>query len=452
MSAKPVLSFLLARGRPLAPQIEEQVRDAIRSGALEPGTQLPSTRALAADLGVSRGVIVNAYQELLAQGFLEARRRAVPVVARRVEAPVERPIEPDVPVAGLLYNLRPDLPDLSLFPRGRWLAACGAALRGATTSDFAYGDPFGAAQLRTQLASFLWRTRGVGSEPGRVGVHVGSTQALSALCAALRGRGVVRIGVEDPSHRWRRATIAASGLEIVPIAADEHGLNVEALAATSVDAVVVSPDHNFPFGGTMNDERRDALIRWAVRNDTLVVEHDYDGFFRYDHGARSALQSQAPERVIYVGTASALLAPSLRIGWTVLPRYLVVDVAEYMAYQVFAHSRILQLAFAQLLGAGHVDRHLRRARTRYAVRHQLARELLSAHGAAAGLYLHLPLDTSADERGLLDALKQDGISLDGVRKNALEDCEPGLVVGFAAAPEPTLREGLLRLRSRLASV
>jgi GntR family transcriptional regulator/MocR family aminotransferase len=449
MSAKPVLSFMLARGRPLAPQIEAQLRDAIRSGALQPGSRLPSTRALAADLGVSRGVVVNAYQELLAQGFLEARRRAVPVVARRVEAPAERPIEPDVQIAGGLYNLRPDLPDLGLFPRGRWLAACSDALRGATTTDFAYGDPFGAAQLRAQLAPFLWRTRGLGAEPGRVGIHVGSTHALSALCAALRGRGVTRIGVEDPSHRWRRSTIAASGLEVVPIRADEQGLDLETLAASSVEAVVVSPDHNFPFGGTMSEERRAALLRWAVRNDTLVVEHDYDGFFRYDHNARPALQSRAPERVVYVGTASALLAPSLRIGWTVLPRHLVVDVAEHTAYGVFAHSRILQLTFAQLIAAGHVDRHLRRARTRYAARHQLVRELLPARGAAAGLYLHVPLETSADERALLDELKQEGISLDGVGKNAVDDCAPGLVVGFAAAAEPTLREALLLLRSRL---
>ena len=449
MSAKPVLSFVLARGRPLAPQIEEQLRDAIRSGALRPGTQLPSTRALAADLGVSRGVVVNAYQELLAQGFLESRRRAVPVVAAHVEAPVERPIEPDVAIAGSPYNLRPDLPDLSLFPRGRWLAACSDALRSATASDFAYGDPFGAAQLRARLASFLWRTRGVGAEPGRLGVHVGSTQALSALCGALRARGAARIGVEDPSHRWRRATIAASGLEVVPIPAGPNGMNVEELAAASVDAVVVSPDHNFPFGGTMSDERRAALVRWAVRNDTLVVEHDYDGFFRYDHAARPALQSQAPERVIYVGTASALLAPTLRIGWSVLPRYLVADVAEHTAYEVFAQSRLLQLAFAQLIGAGHLDRHLRRARMRYAARHQLAADVLPAHGAAAGLYLHVPLDASADERRLIDELKQDGISVDGVRKNAVGDCDPGLVVGFAAAPEPTLREALPLLRSRL---
>jgi GntR family transcriptional regulator/MocR family aminotransferase len=447
VSSKPLLSFVLARGRPLAPQIEEQLRDAIRSGFLRPGTQLPSTRALAADLGVSRGVIVNAYQELLAQGFLEGRRRAVPVVAHRVDAPVESSIEPDVPVAGSAFNLRPDLPDLSLFPRGRWLAACGEALRRATTSDFAYGDPFGAAQLRAQLASFLWRTRGVGVEPARVGIHVGSTQALSALCSALRARGVARIGVEDPSHRWRRATIAATGVEVVPIAADANGLNVEALADTAVDAVVVSPDHNFPYGGTLSDERRAALVRWAIRNDTLIVEHDYDGFFRYDHRARSVLQSQAPERIIYVGSASALVAPSLRIGWTVLPRYLVNDVAEQTAYAVFAHSRIHQLAFAQLIGSGQLDRHLRRVRARYAARHQLARELLPTQGAAAGLYLHVPLEASVDERALLDELKHEGVAVDGVRKNALRECDPGLVVGFAASPEPTLREGLARLRA-----
>lgn len=449
MSSKPVLSFVLARSRPLAPQIEEQLRDAIRSGFLRPGTQLPSTRALAADLGVSRGVIVNAYQELLVQGFLEGRRRAVPVVAHRVDAPAENSIEPDVPVGGSAFNLRPDLPDLSLFPRGRWLAACSEALRRATTSDFAYGDPFGAAPLRVQLASFLWRTRGVAAEPARLGVHVGSTQALSALCSALRARGIARIGVEDPSHRRRRATIAATGLEVVPLAADANGLNVETLTDTTVDAVVVSPDHNFPYGGTLSDERRAALIRWAIRNDALVVEHDYDGCFRYDHRARSVLQSQAPERVIYVGTASALVAPALRIGWTVLPRHLVNDVAEHMAYEVFAHSRIHQLSFAQLIASGQLDRHLRRVRARYAARHQLARELLPARGAAAGLYLHVPLESSVDERRVLDDLKHEGIALDGVRKNALGACGPGLVVGFAAATEPTLREGLARVRAHL---
>jgi GntR family transcriptional regulator/MocR family aminotransferase len=233
----------------------------------------------------------------------------------------------------------------------------------------------------------------------------------------------------------------------VPIAADANGLNVEALADTAVDAVVVSPDHNFPYGGTLSDERRAALVRWAIRNDTLVVEHDYDGFFRYDHRARSVLQSQAPERIIYVGSASALVAPSLRIGWTVLPRYLVNDVAEQTAYAVFAHSRIHQLAFAQLIGSGQLDRHLRRVRARYAARHQLARELLPTQGAAAGLYLHVPLEASVDERALLDELKHEGVAVDGVRKNALRECDPGLVVGFAASPEPTLREGLARLRA-----
>lgn len=451
LSARHVLSFAIDRERPLSRQIEEHVRDAITRGVLQPGSRLPSTRALAADLSVSRGVVVNAYQQLISEGYLQVRRGSAPVVAERAQARPASLTEADVPIAHARFNLRPDLPDLALFPRGDWLASAQSVLRGASNIDLAYGEPLGAAHLRNQLAPFLWRTRGVAAEPQRICVNVGSTQALFIMASVLRGRGVTRLGIEDPSHRWRRHTLTASGIEVVPIPVDGNGLRVDELAKADVGAVVVSPDHAYPLGVAMSDERRKALLDWAIGNDALVIEHDYDGFFRYDGRTRPALQGNAPEHVAYIGTASALLAPTVRIGWSVCPESMMDEVRERMAYNVFAHSRLAQLSFADAIERGFLDRHVRRARVTYKRRYQIARRALPSHSAPVGLYLHYALDRDADEAATLAELRSRGFALDGVAANAMGEHAPGIVVGFAAAPEPTLREALALLR-RIARV
>jgi DNA-binding transcriptional regulator YhcF (GntR family) len=248
MSTGPLLTLDLDLRRPAGRQLEEQLRALIRRGALPVGAELPSTRALAADLGVSRGVAVRAYAQLAAEGYVALRRGAVPVV---VAAPREPPqwdeLEEDVAVALARYNLRPDLPDLALFPRNEWLAATRAALARAANHDLAYGEPWGAAALRHQLAAFLSRTRGVIATPYRTGVFAGSSHALHTICTVLRTHvGARRIAIEDPGHRWRTRAVAASGLEVVPVPVDADGLRVDAL--DGIDAVVVSPDHHFPTG------------------------------------------------------------------------------------------------------------------------------------------------------------------------------------------------------------
>jgi GntR family transcriptional regulator / MocR family aminotransferase len=440
-------SFALDRRRPLGRQIENHLRDGIARGLLRPGSRLPSTRALAADLGVSRGVVVSAYAQLQSEGYLVVRHGAVPRVAEHPPVEPQPTIGLDVQVGSARFNLRPDLPDLGLFPRAQWLAALRAALDRATNVDLAYGEPFGAARLREQLAPFLWRMRGVAASPERIGVHVGSTQALSVIAAVLHSRGARRLGVEDPSHRWRRHALAASGLEIVPIAVDEDGLRVDLLERANVDAVVVSPDHSFPLGVSLSDERRKALLRWAVKNGTLVIEHDYDGYFSHDGKRRPVLQGHAPDHVAYVGSASALLAPTVRIGWSVLPSSLVVAVAGRMAQNIVAHSRIEQLALGELIARGQLDRHIRKARAAYKVRWRAATELLPSCSAPVGLYLTVPLPSDADESSVLSDLRAQGVALDGVNANAIHERAPGLVIGFAASPEPTLREALEVVRT-----
>jgi GntR family transcriptional regulator / MocR family aminotransferase len=448
MSSGPLLPIELDRRRPLGLQVEARIRELIRSGGLRPGASLPSTRALAADLGLSRGVAVAAYAQLGAEGYIALRRGAAPTVlalAGAAESMAPRGV--DVPVALARYNLRPDLPDLSLFPRSAWSAAERAVLARAVNTDLAYGEPFGAADLRHELAPFLVRTRGVVAAAERTGVHSGSTQALLVVAEALRLDGIRRIGVEDPGHRWRTRALGASGLEIVPIPVDEEGLQVDAL--DDVDAVVVSPDHHFPSGVALVPGRRRALVDWAVRGGRTIVEHDYDGHFRYDRPPAGALQALAPEHVVYVGSASALLAPTLRLGWTVLPARLVEPVANRMFATVVAQPRLSQLALAELIRRGLLDRHLRRARTAYRRR----RELLVAEaaaviprgrvsGAPVGLYVSLALPDGLDEAAILTAARSRGLALDGIGEHCIGPQPPGLVLGFAASPEPTLRRGL----------
>jgi GntR family transcriptional regulator/MocR family aminotransferase len=432
---------------PLGRQIEAELRRLIRANALPAGEALPSTRALAADLEVSRGVIVNAYAQLAAEGYLLLRRGAVPVVAPLPLGSPPHIAELDVHVASARFNLRADLPDLSLFPRAEWLSASRAALRRAADTDLAYGEPFGSSELRQRLAGFLARSRGTVGTHRALGIHAGSTHALFTIANVLRLGGARRIGVEDPGHRWRTATLAASGLEVVPVPVDRDGLRVDAL--DGLDAVVLSPEHSFPLGVTLSPARRRALVGWAAAADALVIEHDYDGHFRYDRAPTAALQALAPEHVAYVGTASALLVPTLRLGWSVLPSRLVEQVAGYTAGNVFALPRLDQLTLAEFVARGYLDRQLRRARAAYRRRRTLVASSLRVHADAGGLFMCLPLAPGADEAAVLAAARAHGFALDGVQANALGPAEPGLVIGFAASPEPTLRRALRALKALL---
>jgi GntR family transcriptional regulator/MocR family aminotransferase len=446
MSTRPLLALRLDPRLPPGLQLERQVRALVAAGGLPVGTVLPSTRALAADHGVSRGVAVRAYAQLAAEGYIALRRGAAPVVVATVDeaSPPPRPAR-DVPVAGARYNLRPDLPDLGLFPRAQWLAATRAAVQRAVDADLAYGDPLGAAELRHRIAPFLVRTRGVVATPERTAIFAGSSHALHALASTLRTRGARTMAIEDPGHRWRTRAVRAAGLEVLPVRVDDEGLCVDELP--DADAVLVSPDHHFPFGVALSATRRRALAAWAREADRIVVEHDYDGHFRYDRPPAATLQALAPEHVAYVGSASALLAPTLRLGWAVLPAQLVEPLFDELFSTVIAQPRLAQLALAEFVARGYLDRHLRRARAAYRRR----RALVEGRGAPAGLFVHVPLPRDGDEAAVLAAARARGIAVDGVNEHAIRPQPPGLAVGFAAAPEPTLRRALAELTSTIGA-
>ena len=293
----PELLLRLDRdGAALRAQLEDQLRDAVRCGRLGPGVALPSSRALARELGVSRGVVVEAYAQLAAEGYLVASQGAPTRVSEAASpgpgaAPAgagERPPR---------FDFRTGRPDVSLFPRSAWLASLRRALRDAPDVRLDYGDPRGAPELRAALARYLGRVRGVACDPERVVVTSGMAQGMALFARALTAAGAHRMAMEDPSSAPGRAQLAANGLEIVPIPVDEDGLRTAALEDARADCVMVTPAHQFPLGVVLAPERRAALLDWAGRAGAVVLEDDYDAEYRYDRQPVGAVQGLAPELV-----------------------------------------------------------------------------------------------------------------------------------------------------------
>lgn len=435
----------------LSSQLERRLREAVRNGRLTPGSSLPSTRALASQLGVSRGLVVGAYAQLGAEGYIVLRRGASPRVASAFAKASEA--SPRVPERRPRYNLMPNLPDYAAFPREKWLASYRVALKTAPDGELAYGDTRGVSALRAALVSYLGRARGVSGSPEHAFVCGGFAQAIGVLSAVLRRAGRTTIGVEDPGHAVIREIVARAGLRPVAIRVDEEGIDVAALEAASPDAVLVSPAHQFPTGVVLSPERRARLLEWAEQRDAIVAEDDYDAEFRYDRAPVGALQGLAPERIAYIGSASKTLAPTLRLGWLIPPSALVRPLADELLYTVIAPPRLEQLAFANFLERGELDRHLRRMRLRYRRRRDVLVDALEkqlsgveVRGIAAGLHLLAVLPPGVDEQRVLVEARARGIGLSGLGEHSIRPpAQQALLLGYAASREPTIRAGVRRL-------
>src|SRR4051794_6366361 len=354
----------------LRAQIEHELRHAVRAGRLRAGTPLPSTRVLARQLGVARGVVVEAYAQLAAEGSLRTRQGAPTRVAPVAAQPRSARPRPDAPPPPR-YDLRASVPDLTAFPRKAWLAAERRALAGLPHAALDYPELNGAVRLRGALASYLGRARGLVADPERILITTGTLQSLGLLANVLRERGIERIAVEQPGFHIHRALLRRRGLTAVPVPVDPDGLVVERLPAQGARAVLVTPAHQMPLGAVLPPERRAALLEWAERHDALVVEDDYDGEYRYDREPVGALQGLAPERVAYLGSASKVLAPALRIGWMVAPSWLERELAEAKSWDDAGSPLLGQLALADMIERGELDRHLRRVRVTYRRRRDL---------------------------------------------------------------------------------
>jgi GntR family transcriptional regulator/MocR family aminotransferase len=398
--------------------LERALRDAIRSRRLQPLTRLPSTRSLAGALGLARGTVNAAYDQLITEGYLSARKGSGTVVvglpaastATARSAPEdERP----------RYDLRPGTPDVTSFPTSAWVRSLRRALAATPASIYGYGDPRGRIELRRALAEYLGRARGVNTEPDRIVIVSGYVQALALLASVFRSAiGGTAIAMENPGLGFHRDVVQRHGIDVVPLPVDDRGARTDLLstkAFNDVRAAVVTPAHQYPIGVTMRPDRRHAATAWAVACNGFVVEDDYDGEFRYDRQPVGALQGMAPDRVVYIGTASKTLAPALRIAWMVLPDTIVDVVVDAKRYADMHTESIGQLALADLITSHGYDRHVRSCRLRYRHRRDLLVSRLrshSLHGIAAGLHALVSLPaTGPTEHDVLRHAESYGLAL-----------------------------------------
>ncbi len=470
--------------------LEAQLREAVRSGRLAPGLRLPSSRSLAADLGVARNTVVDVYGQLVAEGWLVARQGSVTRVAEpERSAPPRRRArdQPGAAHAGLRADLRPGSPDVAAFPRSRWLAAARRALNAAPAEAFGNAPgrprPSGTAPGPGRV-HWPWRG-GVRVSPDRIVVCSGFTQGLGLICPARRARGAATLAVEAYGLAHLRGIAAGHGLRLRMLPVDDGGAVLDGPGAgplsgvpararagsptragsmapgglDGADAALLTPAHQFPLGGVLGPRRRAQAIEWAAQTGGLLIEDDYDGEFRYDRQPVGAMQAHAPEHVIYAGTASKSLAPGLRLGWLVVPAHLVDEVAAAKARTDRHSSSFDQLTLAEFLNSGAYDRQVRRSRLAYRRRRDHLVAAVRRHvpqarvtGIAAGLHARLELPPGLDEDEIIArAAARHDLALEGLSGYCAESGphRPALVIGYATPPEHAFTGAVARLMAVL---
>ncbi|MFI5959699.1 PLP-dependent aminotransferase family protein [Cryptosporangium sp. NPDC051539] len=450
-----------APAKGLTTWLVDAIRAAVADRRLPPGTRLPATRTLASDLGISRGVVVEAYQRLVDEGLAQARTGVGTVVATLLTPAAPRPAEgpsrparlrlPLPPDERIEFDLSPGLPDLAAFPRAAWLRAERAVLSTLTGADLGYGDPRGTLPLRRALTAWLARTRGTRAEPDDVLVVAGVAQAL-ALVATVLGRGTT-IAVEDPGSRGARDQLTDWGVATRPIPVDDEGLRVGALTGSGLDTVLLTPAHQFPTGVVLGPHRRRELLAWPG----LILEDDYDAEHRYDRAPVPALQASGTARVVYMGSVSKTLAPGMRLGWMIPPRNLRDDLVTVKHAMDLGNPALAQLVLAHLLRTGEYERHLRRVRARQRRRRDALLGALAQHlpaakveGVAAGLHLLITLPTDVPDVVLAGHAAEAGVRVQPLSWHRMTPGPPGLLLGYAAQPPNRLEEAARRLGARLA--
>ncbi len=432
--------------------LETALRSAIRSGRLVGGGAIPSSRSLACDLGISRSTVVAAYEQLIAEGYLHSEHGSATRVAALATAPTPTP-EIDLFGPTPLHDFRPGEPDGSSFPRSRWLRSVRRALTDAPDSALGYADPRGVIELRAALADHLGRTRTVDADRSSIRVLGGFGAALGFLAETFQRRGITRVAVEDPMLPLHTHILRTVGLTTVPIPIDDEGIDVDRLRSADVGAAIVTPAHQYPTTVTMSAARRNELIGWATDSGAWLVEDDYDGEFRYDRRPIGSLQGLNPDRVIYAGTVSKSLSPALRIGWLIVPEALRNDLLRTTGVRG-GPSAIDQLALADFLERGELDRHIRTMRTTYRRRNHALRQMLDdeapwldVSGGAAGLHLMATLSNrDLDESKVLAAADASSVGLLGLETHHRSSAAGnGFAIGFSRPAEHHFPTALERL-------
>ncbi|MGG5258413.1 PLP-dependent aminotransferase family protein [Phycicoccus avicenniae] len=453
---------------PLRHRVADAVVGALRTGRLRPGDTLPSTRSLAAALGVSRGPVVAAYDELAAAGFLRSRAGSGAVVAPGADTAARagaathvpetgrvRPPSPEPVPAAPRLDLRPGRPDTSLLDRAAWRRAWRAVGDALPGNDA--GEVPRHTHLRRVLADHLRRGRGVVVDPDDLFVVPGVGASLRALPEAF-GLVGASVALEDPGYVEAWTAFAAEGVRTHPVPVDADGLD-PALLPDGARAVYVTPSHQYPLGARMPVTRRVALLEWARDTGGLVLEDDYDGEFRYDVSPLPALRSLpgAEDHVVYVGTASKLLAPSLRVAWVAAPAHLRDALRVTLESRGLVVNEATGLALAELVTSGALAAHHARASRTYAARRGALVTAVAEHlpgatleGVDAGLHVVLRLPDDVDDHEVADRCHAAGVAVSPLSAYAVRTSVRGLVLCYAGLPETAADDAVRRLARALA--
>ncbi|MGW0587974.1 MocR-like pyridoxine biosynthesis transcription factor PdxR [Streptosporangium sp. NPDC002607] len=487
----------------VAAQIARELREAVRRGRLAAGVRLPASRELARDLGLSRGVVVEAYEQLVAEGFLISRTGVGTTVAPAAGRPAALPgglsgglsqppdsapsladPGPTSPAEGRepYHGRRSTAPDLGAFPRERWLASMRRTLATLPVEALDYGDPGGVPALREELAAYLGRVRAADVVPDNLVIVGGVAQGLSLTVQALAGRlprvrarhdldwfvqrveypvpspGRILLAVEDPAGVRQLPLLRAAGADLVAVPVDDEGIDVGALAETGARAVLLTPAHQYPTGVVLSPRRRAELIEWAVATGAMILEDDYDAEFRFDRDPVGCLQGLAADRVVLVGSVSKSLAPGLRLGWAVAPPRIAESLRLARGELDMGSPVLEQYVLADFVATGDYDRHLRRMRRQYRARRDALVLALGEHlpeftvrGVSAGLNLLAELPYGWDEASVVDRAEECGLAVEPVGPMRYAPGPPALLMGFARLPGHRADQAVRALASALGA-
>jgi len=452
---------------PLGQQVQEALRTAIRAGRLRSGERLPSTRQLADHLGVSRGLVVSVYEQLLAEGYVVSAvgsgTRVAGGVSGAADTVAAGAAEEPVPVVRVDFGY--GVPDLRAFPTRDWLWALGDALAALPTADLGDGTPEGDDHLRAVLAGYHRRVRAGCASAADTVVVGGFRQGLAFVLGALAAHGIEGVGLEDPGPRDHDLMARRAGLRVSAVPVDAEGVRVDRLRDSGARAVLLTPAHQCPTGAVLSPTRRLELVEWAHEVDGVVLEDDYDAEFRYDRQPVGSLQGLAPDRVVALGSVSKTLAPALRIGWVITPPRFRGAVLTERQLSCRGVPQPDQAALARLIETGRFDRHLRRVRESYRERRDALVTAVAEHvaGAAttgldAGHHALLQLPVGVDERRVVDRARARGVAVRGLGdyRVTADDGAPGvvlppaLVIGFGNVTTNQIREGIAVLGELVA--
>lgn len=450
---------------PLIRQIYQQLRTKILNGELSAGYRLPSTRLLAEELEVSRNVVLEAYDQLLAEGFLEGHQGAGTFVAagaylKKTETNTPFMIDNNSPKNNEnIIDFRSGIPALDLFPRKQWGNLAKRVSIETDHSLFGYDSPEGRIELRTVLSDYLLRTRGVECLPEQLIITTGATQALTLVARLLLSQNE-KVIIEDPITHEIQTIFQSYGASLFPIRVDKNGMDTSQIPQNVKPAFIfVTPSHQFPMGGTLPIQRRIQLIEYARKMDSFLVEDDYDSEFRYEGTPVSSLQGLDPDRTIYIGTFSKILSPALRLGYLILPPVLIKRCRELKYFSDLHTPSLEQLTLSLFIKEGFLEKHIFRMKKVYRKRRDFLKEQLynefgdrvTLHGDSTGLHFVAKFDGTHFTDNLLSKINDHGIKVYPVELHTINKglYSNHIILGFGNLDKVKIADGVAKLKKSL---